>query len=181
MNMYCSAETNLFQLQQYLYEKGTATPMAHVNEDLPHSIWTPANEDTITAAVEQKLWSSCDITRELGLAQLRDIKVLHDDQLHPHHYLQNAFLFPDDYIPWMQFAKWLQHQHTVGEIFCITFCGQTTHVLHMKVCSATITVNSGHGIMVIAFCNCGYEVCFSVINIWDGIFGATVPGYMTDY
>jgi hypothetical protein len=75
VNIHCYAETNLFQLQQHLYEKGTATPMAHVNEDLPHSIWASANEDAITAAVEQKPWSSCDITWELRLAQLRDIKV----------------------------------------------------------------------------------------------------------
>jgi hypothetical protein len=148
MNMYCFAETNLFQLQQLSLWESNCNTYGTCEWRSSTFIRTPANEDTITAAVEQKPWrSSCDITWELGLAQLRDIKLLHDNQLHPHHYLQNAFLFPDDYIPWMQFAKWL-HQHTVDEIFCIAFCGQTTHVLHMRVCSATISHlwawNNGH-------------------------------------
>jgi hypothetical protein len=60
--------------------------MALVNAGHLQTVRTRANVDAIISAVEQEPWrSSRDITRELGLSQLRVLEVLHDTQLHPYH------------------------------------------------------------------------------------------------
>jgi hypothetical protein len=79
-------DTNVFRLlEQHLRETGSVTPMALVNAGRPWTVWTPANENAIIAAVEREPWRR-DITRKLGLSQPRVLEVLHDDQLHPYHH-----------------------------------------------------------------------------------------------
>jgi hypothetical protein len=70
-------------------------PMVSGNAGCPRTVQTPVNEDGTIAAAEQEPWrNSSNITRELELLQLRVLKVLRDDQLHPYQYSQGAYLFP---------------------------------------------------------------------------------------
>jgi hypothetical protein len=73
------------RLEQRLRETGSVTGR-------PRTARTPANEDCITAVVEQ----DNDMARQLGLTQRRVLVILHDDQLH---------LFPDNRPLRMQFCE----------------------------------------------------------------------------
>jgi hypothetical protein len=56
-----------------------------------------AAEDAIISTVEQEpLRSSRAVTRELELPQALVLSVLHDDELHPYHCLQNQLQQPED-------------------------------------------------------------------------------------
>jgi hypothetical protein len=58
---------NVFQqLEQHLHKIGSVTSTAHVTASHPQTVWTPGNEDVITAAVAWELSSSQHITQELG-------------------------------------------------------------------------------------------------------------------
>jgi hypothetical protein len=60
------------------------------------TVWTPANEDAVTAAVELKPGrSSRDYASKVGLCQQRVLEILHDYQLNPYKYFRSAYLFPD--------------------------------------------------------------------------------------
>jgi hypothetical protein len=113
---------NVFQcLEKRFHEAGSVTSVAHVNAGRPWTVRTPTNDGTIIAAVEWEPWrSSWNITWELEVSQQRVLRVLHDDQLHPYHYLWSAHLFPDDCPLQMKFCKWLRHQHTADELFLHT-------------------------------------------------------------
>jgi hypothetical protein len=128
------------RLEQHLREIGSVTPTALVSVGLPRTARTPANEDAIITAVERELWrSSGDIARELGLSQPRVLEVLHDDQLHPYHYLQSAHLFPDDRPLRMQFCEWLRHQHAANEIFLHILWTDEACLTRVRVCSTSTT------------------------------------------
>lgn len=65
----CHDDNEFLRLQQNLLETGSVNKTALVNAGHPRTLWTPANKDTVTAAMERKLWkSSSDIAREWGLA-----------------------------------------------------------------------------------------------------------------
>jgi hypothetical protein len=79
-------------------------------------------------AVDRKPRSSRDIPRELGLTQTQVLKVLHEDQLHPHYCSRSAHLCPNDRSLRMQLPEWLQREQTAALLLSIfaTFCGQMT-------------------------------------------------------
>jgi hypothetical protein len=132
------------RLGQRLRETGSVTPTVHVNTDRPQTVRTPANEDVIIAAVKRQPWrNSCDIARESGPTQAKVLEALHGDKLHSYHCSRSAHLFSDDSPLGMQFCEWLRRQHTEDELFC----GQTKHVLRVRVCSTSTTVTSEHGII----------------------------------
>jgi hypothetical protein len=89
---WCNQDANVFRwMEQCLCVAGSVTPTELVNTGHPQTVQTWANEDAIIAAVEQEPWrSSRNITQVLGLPQPRVLKVLHDNQLHPYHYLQSS-------------------------------------------------------------------------------------------
>lgn len=80
---YTHLDTNvLWWLQQHLCQTWSITPVAYVNAGHPWTVWTPANEDAIIAAMEWVLWrSSHDLSWQLGLSQLRVLEVLLYNQL----------------------------------------------------------------------------------------------------
>jgi hypothetical protein len=69
-------------------------------------------------------------------------------------YSRRAQTFPDDRPLRMQFCEW--PHHTLRMIcFYTTFCGQTKHVLRVKVCSTSKKVTSGHRIILVLSANVG--------------------------
>jgi hypothetical protein len=93
----CYLDTNvLWLLQQHLCQTCSVAPVAYVNAGHPWTVWTPANEDTIIAAMERELWrSSHDLSWQLGLSQLRVLEVLIHDQFDSYHFLQDTHLLLD--------------------------------------------------------------------------------------
>jgi hypothetical protein len=63
-------DANVFQrLEQRLRQTASAKPALIVNTSRSGTLRTPANEDTIIAAVEREPWRiSSDIVREMGLS-----------------------------------------------------------------------------------------------------------------
>lgn len=99
------------RLEQGHREAGCVTPVAHANADRPRTVRTPANEDTATAGVEK-------LTRHgarTALSQPKVLEVLHDDQLHPHHFSRIPRVFSEDCPLRMKFCEWL-HEHTAYEL-----------------------------------------------------------------
>jgi hypothetical protein len=68
---------SVWHLQQHRYEAWCVTPMVFVNAGHPQIMQTQANECAIIAAVAWELWrSSHDIAQELGVPQMRFLRVL---------------------------------------------------------------------------------------------------------
>lgn len=73
-------------------EMGSVRPSALVNASRQRILRTPANEDSVTAAVARERWRrSRGIARELELTQPRLLEVNLDNYLDPH-YSHNAHL-----------------------------------------------------------------------------------------
>ena len=66
-------------------EMGSVPPLALVNASRQRVLRTPANEDSIIAAVESRRWRSRGTARELELTQPRLLEVSLDNYLGPHH------------------------------------------------------------------------------------------------
>jgi hypothetical protein len=130
----------------------------------------------IIAAVKwEPRWSSNHLALELELSQPSVLKVRHNNQLHPYHYLWSTHLFLDNHPLCMQFCEWLQHQHAADELFLHNILWTD------KACftpdSVFNTLNSHlwaqdnpHTI-----CKHGYWVHFSV-SVWAGITRNIVMG-----
>lgn len=72
-------DPNVLPVEQHIHETGSQTCKALVNVDHTWTLWTPANEDTILAAVKRNEWRhSCEII-ELELTQPKILKVFHND------------------------------------------------------------------------------------------------------
>jgi hypothetical protein len=66
-----------WQLQQHRCEAWCVTPMVFVNAGHLQIMQTPANKCAVIAAAEWELWrSSHDIAQELGVPQMRFLRVL---------------------------------------------------------------------------------------------------------
>jgi hypothetical protein len=147
-------DANVFRrFLQRLRDTGSVTPTALVNAGRPRTARTPTNEDATTAAVEREPWrSSCDIARKLGLSQPRVLEVLHDDQLHPYYDSRSAHVSRR-----CNFVNGYDINTLRMSSFYITFCGQTKRVLRVRVRSASTTVTSGHGIILMLSANVGIK------------------------
>jgi hypothetical protein len=164
----------LRRLEQGLRETGSLTPTALVNAGRSRTVRTPANEDGIIAAVEREPWiSSRDIAWELEISQPRVLEVLHDDQLHLYHYSRSAHLFSDDRPLQTQYANGYDTNTLRMSSFCTTFCGQTKRVLHVRVCSTSTTVTSGHGIILMVSANVG------ILSATASAFGLVSSGTLS--
>ena len=74
-------------------EMGSVPPPALMNASRQRVLRTPANEDSIIAAVERERWRrSRGTARELELTQPWLLEVSLDNYLDPHHYSHNAHL-----------------------------------------------------------------------------------------
>jgi hypothetical protein len=80
-------------VEQHINETGSLTCTVLENVEHTWTLWTPANEDAIIAAVNQyEGGHSCEITTELELTQSKILKVFHNDPWHPYCHSHNANL-----------------------------------------------------------------------------------------
>lgn len=147
-------DNNVFWwLKQHLHEAGSVTPIAHVNAGRAQTMRMPANEDPIIVTVEWDSWkSSHDITWELRLSQLRVIEVLHDNQMQPYDCLWEQIYFQTFILYRCNFLNGYDINTVWMTSFYITSCGQTKHILHVRVCSTSTTVTSDHRMILELSC-----------------------------
>jgi hypothetical protein len=71
-------------------ELGSVPPTELVTATRQRIVWTPANEDDITAAVERQWWRSRRVAWKLELTQPRLLEASPDNYMIPHRYTHNA-------------------------------------------------------------------------------------------
>jgi hypothetical protein len=91
----------------------------------------PANEEAITAAVEQEPWrSACGTAWKLGLSQQTVIEVLHYYQFQPSHCAWITHPFPDDCTLLINFADDYDINTMWMTSFHKAFCGHMKHIFN---------------------------------------------------
>jgi hypothetical protein len=159
-------------LEQHLRKEGSITPPAGVSAVCPWSIWMPATEDAVIAAMKQEpLRSSC-FCKGVGTTlsiQALVLNILYNDELHPYHYLPNQHQLSEDTPLRMQFCERLHQQHAADALY--EYILWTVEAYFM--CEGVFSIYSSHlwsQANPHATRACGYQACF-IISEWVAICG----------
>jgi hypothetical protein len=82
-------------MNQPCYKQNSATAL--VKADYPQTAGIPPNRGTITSAVKGQLWSSA-MQYHMGNENIPPAGPQSNNQCDSQHFLQNAYLFPDDHL-----------------------------------------------------------------------------------
>jgi hypothetical protein len=133
----------------------SVTPAALVNAGRPRTVRPPANEDAIISDLEREPWRSShenwDYPNRGSSKYFITINCIHATTRGAHICFQTVVLYG------CNFANGYDINTLQTSSFYATFCGQTTRVLRVRVCSTSTTVISGYGIILMLSANVGIK------------------------
>lgn len=93
------------RLHLRLLERGTVFKQRNEVGPVRHNVNT--EELVLNMVEENPQISSRQVANDVGVSQWKVLSILHKNQFHPYHFIEVQGLEPQDYVPRVQFCRWL--------------------------------------------------------------------------